>query len=154
MHLLPHRGNWAQLCYLTGMPHDGQTSAPPFLDPSQVLSTMEGLGHTAPQCCPVRPPCCQTHSPSSAPCSALGLSSTAHTEIPGSPSPAHRQSCLGPANWAKYLEAMQKQQDLHGSCRASPGSATQACRTETQEWAGGNEQWVMARACADSMGGK
>lgn len=103
----------------------------------EVLPTMGGLGHTAPQCCPVTPPCCQTHSPSSALCSALVLSSTVHTEILGSLSPVHKQSCLGPANWAKYLEAMQKQQDLHGSCRASLGSAAQACRTETREWAGG-----------------
>lgn len=140
LHLMPHRGNWAQLCHhLTGMPHDGQTSALPFLDPPEVLPpTIGGLGHTASQRCPVRPPCCQTHRPCSALCSALGLSSSAHTEILGSPSPVHRQSCLGPENWAKYLKAMQKQQDLHGSCRASLGSAAQACRTETQEWAAGN----------------
>lgn len=49
---------------------------------------------------------------------------------------------------------MQKQQNLHGSGRASLNSAAQACRTETQEWAGGNEQWVTATACADSTGGK
>lgn len=32
--------------HLTGLPHDCQTSAPPFLDPPEVLPTMGGLGHS------------------------------------------------------------------------------------------------------------
>lgn len=116
---------------------------------AEVLPTMGGLGHTAPQCCPVGPPCCQTHSPSSALCSALVLSSTAHTEILGSPSPVHRQNCLGPANGAKYLEV-----ETTGPAWELQGQPRLCCTSLQGRVGWWQWQWVMARACVDSSGGK